>query len=142
MRVSVPTAPDHLARFFPIEPKNNPGVSRVALAGSFPKIKNLKEKIRLFSSRDSKRKVYELIAIQMGVEPNELDENEQLFTQTGGIDSVGLVELCVNLEDLAASIGFDFDWTSERAMSENFGMFRTVQSLSSEFERQKSEKTE
>lgn len=94
------------------------------------------------SARDSKKKVLELIASQMGVQANELHEDEQLFTQTGGIDSVGLVELCVNLEDLAASIGFDFDWTSERAMSENLGMFRTVKSLTSEFERQMSEKTE
>ena len=93
-------------------------------------------------AHDSRPKVLELIAAQMGVQPNDLNEDDQLFTQTGGIDSVGLVELCVNLEDLAASIGFDFDWTSERAMSEHFGMFRTVKSLVAEFERQMSEKAE
>lgn len=90
----------------------------------------------------SRLKVLELISTQMGIQTDDLEENEQLFTHTGGIDSVGLVELCVNLEDLAASIGFEFDWTSEKAMSENFGMFRTVKSLVAEFERQMSEKAE
>ena len=33
------------------------------------------------------------------------------------IDSMKLVELCLSLEDIAEELGFEFDWTSEKAMS-------------------------
>lgn len=54
------------------------------------------------------------------------------------IDSTGLVELCLRLEDKAISMGFEFDWTSETAMSKSRGMFRTIGALQDEFMRQKS----
>jgi len=44
-----------------------------------------------------------------------------------------LVEVCIALEDVADENGFDFDWTSEMAMSKSRSMFRTVQSLAEEF---------
>jgi len=56
------------------------------------------------------------------------------------VDSMGLVELCLRLEDIAISIGFDFDWTSDTAMSRSRSMFRTIGALQSEFTRQKSGK--
>ena len=49
------------------------------------------------------------------------------------IDSLGLVQLCVSLEDLSEEFGFNFDWTSEVAMSRSQSMFRTLQSLIDEF---------
>ena len=50
------------------------------------------------------------------------------------LDSMGLVELCVVLEDLSADdFDFDFDWTSEKAMSSTKSMFRSVSSLAEEF---------
>ena len=49
------------------------------------------------------------------------------------IDSLGLVQLCVRLEDLSEEFGFNFDWTSEVAMSRSQSMFRTLQSLIDEF---------
>ena len=54
------------------------------------------------------------------------------------MDSLGLVELCLRLEDRASELGFEFDWTSEEAMSRNLGMFRTVGALQSEFTQQAS----
>jgi acyl carrier protein len=55
------------------------------------------------------------------------------------LDSLGLVELCLRLEDRASELGFEFDWTSEVAMSQSRGMFRTVGSLQAEFSRQQEE---
>ena len=49
------------------------------------------------------------------------------------IDSLGLVQLCVSLEDLSEEFGFNFDWTSEVAMSRSQSMFRNLQSLIDEF---------
>jgi acyl carrier protein len=47
--------------------------------------------------------------------------------------SLKLVELCLELEDLATEIGFVFDWTSEAAMSKSRSMFRTAGALAEEF---------
>ena len=49
------------------------------------------------------------------------------------LDSMKLVELCLALEDKAADIGFEFDRTSDAAMSRSRSMFRTAGSLASEF---------
>ena len=49
------------------------------------------------------------------------------------LDSMKLVELCLALEDKAADIGFEFDWTYDAAMSRSRSMFRTAGSLASEF---------
>ncbi len=49
------------------------------------------------------------------------------------LDSMKLVELCLALEDKAAEIGFEFDWTSDAAMSRSRSMFRTAGSLVIEF---------
>ncbi len=49
------------------------------------------------------------------------------------LDSMKLVELCLALEDKAAEIGFEFDWTSDAAMSRSRSMFRTAGSLAAEF---------
>jgi acyl carrier protein len=49
------------------------------------------------------------------------------------LDSMKLVELCLALEDRATEIGFEFDWTSDAAMSRSRSMFRTAGSLATEF---------
>lgn len=69
-----------------------------------------------------------------------INETTNLIGSDGVIDSLGLVELCLRLEDAALAEGFEFDWTSERAMSRNTSIFRTVGSLSEELGRQKSGK--
>jgi len=67
------------------------------------------------------------------------DKSEQITDDTpligvgAALDSLNLVELCVGLEDLAEEIGFDFDWTSEQAMSKSRSMFRTAGTLLTEF---------
>jgi acyl carrier protein len=52
------------------------------------------------------------------------------------LDSHGLVEACLALEDIADEHGFEFIWNSEAAMSTSRSMFRTVTSLAEEFSNQ------
>ena len=49
------------------------------------------------------------------------------------MDSMHLVELCLKLEDLAADMGFEFDWTSATMMSKNRSAFKTAGSLNALF---------
>lgn len=49
------------------------------------------------------------------------------------LDSMKVVTLCIALEDLAVDHDFDFDWTSDAAMSRSRSMFRTAGSLAAEF---------
>ena len=63
-------------------------------------------------------------------------ENTQLIGGESVLNSMKLVELCLSLEDKAAEIGFEFDWTSEAAMSLSRSMFSTAGSLATEFIRQ------
>ncbi len=52
------------------------------------------------------------------------------------LDSSRLVELCLSLEDKASELGFEFDWTSEAALSKSRSMFRNAGSLAAEFIKQ------
>ena len=73
------------------------------------------------------------------------DEKIQVIAETklmgdsGVIDSIVLIELCVGLEDRASELGFEFDWTSDSAMSRSRSMFSSVESLALEFFNQLSE---
>lgn len=68
-----------------------------------------------------------------------LTEDTELIGNGRVLDSMTLVELCLRLEDRAASMGFEFDWTSESAMSRSRSMFRTVGALQEEYSRQHAE---
>jgi len=69
-----------------------------------------------------------------------LDDDTPLIGDGRVLDSLALVELCLRLEDRAVSMGFEFDWTSELAMSRSRSMFRTVGALQEEFSRQQAER--
>lgn len=63
----------------------------------------------------------------------EAAEEMHLIGREAGLDSMKLVELCLALEDKAVDLGFEFDWTSEAAMSRSRSLFRSVTSLAEEF---------
>ena len=63
----------------------------------------------------------------------EITEEMQLIGGQSLLDSMKLVEVCLALEDLADEHGFEFDWTSEAAMSKSRSMFRNVVALANEF---------
>ena len=66
----------------------------------------------------------------------KITEDMQLIGGESLLDSMNLVEVCLELEDLADEHGFEFDWTSEAAMSKSRSMFRSVASLAKEFAKQ------
>ena len=66
----------------------------------------------------------------------EVTEDSRLVGHNSLLDSMKLVEVCLTLEDLADDNGFEFDWTSEDAMSKSRSMFRNVISLAEEFSAQ------
>ena len=68
-------------------------------------------------------------------------DKSALLGKEGVVDSMGLVEVCIVLEDLAAEFDFEFDWTSEKAMSTSKSMYRTVQTLANEFNDQRTAQT-
>ena len=63
----------------------------------------------------------------------EVDAKTALIGSKRALDSMGLVQLCLALEDKASDLGFDFDWTSDDAMSKSKGMYRSVEALAKEF---------
>ena len=67
---------------------------------------------------------------------NDLMPESELIGNDPILDSMQLVEVCVLLEDIADGKGFEFDWTSEAAMSKSKSMFRDIESLSEEFSKQ------
>lgn len=66
------------------------------------------------------------------------DENSSLIGTNSILSSLGLVSLCTKLEDEALDLeeSFEFDWTSEKAMSNMHSIFRTPKTLAQEFLRQ------
>ena len=66
----------------------------------------------------------------------EIKEDMQLIGGEPLLDSMKLVEVCLALEDLADEHGFEFDWTSEAAMSKSRSMFRSVAALAEELANQ------
>ena len=66
----------------------------------------------------------------------DISEEMQLIGGESLLDSMKLVEVCLVLEDLADEHGFEFDWTSEAAMSKSRSMFRNVTTLAQEFANQ------
>ena len=66
----------------------------------------------------------------------EITEDMQLIGGESLLDSMKIVEVCIALEIFADEHGFEFDWTSDTAMSKSHSMFRTVASLAKEFSNQ------
>jgi acyl carrier protein len=84
---------------------------------------------------NAKKLVLEAIMATLEYEA-EVTDNMQLIGGESLFDSMKLVELCLALEDIADENGFEFDWTSDAAMSRSRSMFRTVASLTEEFSTQ------
>lgn len=89
----------------------------------------------LFSSHVGS-KYKEIIGAVLGHSSEAVDRDDPLMGGNAPIDSVALVEICVRLEDLASELGFDFDWTSENALSRSSSIFRTAGTLFDEFQSQ------
>ena len=69
-------------------------------------------------------------------EEMSLEENSPLIGGNSLIDSMNLVQICIALEDKSLEDGFEFDWTSEKAMSSQNSVFKTPKTLADEYNRQ------
>lgn len=83
-----------------------------------------------------KAEVFNQISQLLEDKSQEVTDDMPLIGGESVLDSMKLVELCLALEDNAAEKGFEFDWTSDSAMSRSRSMFRTAGSLAAEFIRQ------
>ena len=67
---------------------------------------------------------------------SQVTVNSNLIGKDSLLDSISLVEVCIQLEDLSDKYNFEFDWTSEFTMSRSRSIFRNVKTLAKEFARQ------
>ena len=84
-------------------------------------------------SADIEQRIFAAIASLMEDKSVAVSDDTALIGDRSVLDSMKLVELCLLLEDMAAELNFEFDWTSETAMSRSRSMFRTAGALASEF---------
>jgi acyl carrier protein len=87
----------------------------------------------MLTSKSIKSKVFHQISILLEDKLLTVTDDMPLIGGGSVLDSMKLVELCLALEDKAAEMGFEFDWTSDAAMSRSRSMFRTAGSLAAEF---------
>jgi acyl carrier protein len=71
-----------------------------------------------------------------------VEEDSPLVGSGSLVDSMGLVQMCLALEEKSEELGFSFDWTSEKAMSSLQSVFRTPRTVTEEFNRQMAEAKE
>jgi acyl carrier protein len=82
---------------------------------------------------DPRQPVFDAIQALLEAPAPVVDASTPLIGDGRVLDSMKLVELCLALEDLASDQGFEFDWTSETAMSRSRSMFRTAGALADAF---------
>ena len=80
-----------------------------------------------------KSEVFNHISLLLEDKSLKVTDDMALIGGDSVLDSMKLVDLCLALEDKAAEMGFEFDWTSDAAMSRSRSMFRTAGSLAAEF---------
>lgn len=80
-----------------------------------------------------KSEIFEIISSLIEDKTHQITSDTALIGGESLLDSMRLVELCLLLEDRAAELGFEFDWTSDAAMSKSRSMFRTAGALANEF---------
>jgi acyl carrier protein len=82
---------------------------------------------------DSKQRIFRAIVSLIDDKTLPVSDETALIGDGSVLDSMKLVELCLVLEDMATELGFEFDWTSDTAMSRSRSMFRTAGTLANEF---------
>jgi acyl carrier protein len=89
---------------------------------------------------DIKLEIFNVIKTLLANPSLSVADDTPLIGAESFLDSMKLVELCLVLEDMADELGFEFDWTSDTAMSKSRSMFRTAGSLAAEFANQMGDK--
>ncbi len=92
-----------------------------------------KKQAKRMSLNTAKTEVFTAISELLEDKSIVVTDDMPLIGGDSVLDSMKLVELCLRLEDKAFELGFEFDWTSDTAMSRSRSMFRTAGSLAIEF---------
>ena len=66
----------------------------------------------------------------------KMNPDSLILNADNNLDSMAIVQLCIALEEKSNSFGFDFDWTSEKAMSSMNSIFKNPNSIADEFNKQ------
>ena len=85
------------------------------------------------SNSNINSEIYQIIRNILEDKEIVIHDDMPLIGSESVLDSMKLVELCLALEDKAADMSFEFDWTSDAAMSKSRSMFRTAGALVAEF---------
>jgi acyl carrier protein len=85
------------------------------------------------NSTELKQRIFAIVAELSEQGEAQIGDDTPLLGDGRVLDSMKLVELCLALEDMAAELDSEFDWTSDSAMSRSRSMFRTAGTLASEF---------
>ncbi len=85
------------------------------------------------STKEIQLAIYAVISQLLEDKSLVVTDDMPLIGSKSVLDSMNLVTLCLALEDKATEMGFEFDWTSDAAMSRSRSMFRTAGSLANEF---------
>jgi acyl carrier protein len=80
-----------------------------------------------------KQSIVDMVKLLLEDKSLNVTDDRPLIGAGSLLDSMKLVELCLSLEDMASGLDFEFDWTSEGAMSRSRSIFRTVGTLAAEF---------
>ena len=80
--------------------------------------------------------VIKLVSEIAEVEAGLLDMDTKLIGSARMLDSLLLVELCVRLENELMMQKIEFDWISEKAMSNHASMFSSIGALIEEIKKQ------
>lgn len=86
--------------------------------------------------KEATQTVIKIVKKELSDKNINITEKTPLIGGDSLLDSMKLIEVCVKLEDHAEKNGFEFDWTSSKAMSKTMSMFRNVGQLAKEFQRQ------
>ena len=85
------------------------------------------------NSEELKHQIFNAIVALLENKMITITDDTPLIGNGSVLDSMKLIELCLSLEDMAGDLGFEFDWTSDAAMSKSRSMFRTAGALATEF---------
>ena len=87
------------------------------------------EELAMANNVEIKDKIFKALTALLEDNSITISDDTPLIGDNRALNSMKLLELCLSLEDIAAGLGFEFDWTSEAAMSKSRSMFRTAGAL-------------
>ena len=87
-----------------------------------------------------KNKVFKALENLLTDKSIAVSDDTPLIGDDRALNSMKLLSYLLRFADIAMGMGFEFDWTSDAAMSKSRSMFRTAGALANEFLSQMAQK--